>query len=84
LINFSLFASQIAKQKSYHLLSDLLHLIENTIDRNRIYINPSSYPNSNPTLNLTLKRNNVFGLTSFFNQEYRYPFYQPRKVVKAA
>jgi len=53
-------------------------LIENTFDRKLIYANPSSYlnpkSNSNPntnlnhitptlTLTLTLKRNNVFGLT---------------------
>jgi len=54
---------------------NLLHLIENTFDRKRIYANPSSYPNpnsnsnpnanpnSNLTLTLTLKRNYVFGLT---------------------
>jgi len=28
-------------------LRDLLHLIENTFDRKRIYANPSSYPNPN-------------------------------------
>jgi len=26
---------------------DLLHLLENTFDRKRIYANPSSYPNLN-------------------------------------
>jgi len=33
--------------------SDLLHLIENTFDRKRIYANPSFYPNpnSNPNTN---------------------------------
>jgi len=30
---------------------DLLHLIENTFDRKRIYTNPSSYPNSNSNNN---------------------------------
>jgi len=31
---------------------DLLHLLENTFDRKRIYaINPSSYPNSKPKTN---------------------------------
>jgi len=36
----------------YHHLANLLHLIENTFDRKRIYANPNSnpnpYPNSNP------------------------------------
>jgi len=36
---------------------DLLHLIENTFDRKRIYANPSFYPTP------ILKRNNVFGPT---------------------
>jgi len=31
--------------------ADLLHLIENTFDRKRIYANPSSYPNSKPNTN---------------------------------
>jgi len=50
---------------------DLLHLIENTFDRKRIYVNLTSYPNpnSNPSLTLTLtlslKRNFVFGLTKW-------------------
>jgi len=39
-------------------IKDLLHLIENTFDRKRIYANPSSYPNSNPNTNP-----NPFGLT---------------------
>jgi len=30
---------------------DLLHLIENTFDRKRIYANPNSYPNPNSNLN---------------------------------
>jgi len=30
---------------------DLLHLIEITFDRKRIYANPNSYPNSNPYTN---------------------------------
>jgi len=30
----------------YQFYPDLLHLIENTFDRKRIYANPSSYPNS--------------------------------------
>jgi len=30
---------------------DLLHFIENTFDRKRIYANPSSYPNTNPNTN---------------------------------
>jgi len=31
--------------------TDLLHLIENTFDRKRIYANPSFYLNSNPDCN---------------------------------
>jgi len=33
------------------------------------------------TLTLTVKRNNVFGLTSFFDQVYRYPFYLSLKYI---
>jgi len=36
---------------------DLLHLIENTFDRKRIYANTSSYPNSNPNPNPNPKPN---------------------------
>jgi len=31
--------------------TDPLHLIENTFDRKRIYVNPSSYPNPNSNPN---------------------------------
>jgi len=34
-----------------HLWADLLHLIENTFDRKRIYTNPSFYPNPNSNSN---------------------------------
>jgi len=58
-------------------ITDLLHLIKNTFDRNRIYANPSSYPNPKPNSNSNsninpnsksnpnpnLKRKNVFVLT---------------------
>jgi len=33
------------------LATDLLHLIENTFDRKRIYANPSSYSNPNSNCN---------------------------------
>jgi len=48
---------------------DLLHLLENTFDRKHISANLS------PTRTLTLKHNNVFGLTKwrhFFEIVYRY------------
>jgi len=31
----------------YSGITDLLHLLENTFDRKRMYVNPSSYPNPN-------------------------------------
>jgi len=43
------------------ILTNLLHLIENTFDRKRIYANPSSYPNpksnSKPNTNSNLNSN---------------------------
>jgi len=46
---------------------DLLHLIENTFDRNRIYANLSSYPNFNPNAKAqTCFRTDE--MTSFFDQ----------------
>jgi len=49
----------IAERWRIHPLKDLLHLIENAFD-------PAL------TLTLTLKCNNVSGLTKFFDQVYRY------------
>jgi len=43
--------------------TDLLHLLENTFDRKRIYANPNSNSSLTLTLTLPLKRNNVFELT---------------------
>jgi len=48
---------------------DLLHLIENTFDRKRMYANPSSYPNTNPKAQLCFRTDEM---TSFFDQVYRY------------
>jgi len=58
---------------------DLLHLIENTFDRKRIYANPSSSPNpnSNPNTNPNSNHNRnpnaqlcfrTDEMTSFFDQ----------------
>jgi len=61
----------LAALSSYLPKMDLLHLIENTFDRNRIYANPSSYPNPNSKSNPNTKPNsnpypNV-KMTSFFD-----------------
>jgi len=45
--------------------TDLLHLIENTFDRKRIYANPGSYPNPNPKAQLCFQTDEM---TSFINQ----------------
>jgi len=47
---------------------DLLHLIENTFDRKRIYANPSSCPNPNPKGQLCFRTDEM---TSFFDQVYQ-------------
>jgi len=69
----------------------LLHLIENTFDRKRIYANPSSYPNpiSNPNTNSNPNpkaqlRFWIDEMTSFFDQVYRYQnFHFRSKVFKS-
>jgi len=48
-------------------LTDLLHLIENTFDRKRIYANPSSDPN--PKAQYCFRNDQM---TSIFDQVYRY------------
>jgi len=56
-------------------LTDLLHLLENTFDRKRIYANLSSYPNFNSNPNSNPKAKCCFRtdeMTSFFEQVYRY------------
>jgi len=55
---------QVPREQRWSI-GDLLHLIENTIDRKRIYANSSSSLTLTLTLilTLTLKRNYVFGLT---------------------
>jgi len=40
-----------------------------TLDRKRIYANPSSYPNPNPKAQLRFRTEEM---TSFFDQVYRY------------
>jgi len=42
---------QVEKAVGLYFLPDLLHLIENTFDRKRIYNNHNSYPNPNSNLN---------------------------------
>jgi len=73
------------------ILRDLLHLIENTFDRKRIFANPSAYlnPNSNPNTNTNPNLNSKAQLcfrtnemTLFFDQVHRYHFDdQERKLM---